>query len=164
MKPSIVIYSWTGNTAACAVALQEILGCDASLLEEEKPREGNRGFALGGTQASLGLKTQLKALPDISDADPLLLGMPLWAATTPPAINTFFKNCDLSGKKVYCFATQQSEGVPQKLETKLRKKIAKAGGTFMHLFVLRVPHGKQLSVEEAKSRAEKWAERIKTGT
>lgn len=163
MREKIVVYSWTGNTAAAAVALQEEMGVEAFLLVEEKDRQGSRGFALGGTQASFGMKTAVKELPELSEAEVLILGMPLWAGTTPPAINTFFAKCSCSGKQVYAFATQQSDGVPQKLETKLRKLVAKQGGTFKHLFVLQVPRGKQLSVDAARERAAKWAQRIRAG-
>lgn len=163
MREKIVVYSWTGNTAAAAVALQEEMGIEAFLLVEEKERQGNKGFALGGTQASFGMKTAVKALPDIADTDVLILGMPVWAGTTPPAINTFFANCDCKGKTVYAFATQQSDGIPKKLESKLRKRVEKLGGGFKHLFVLQVPQGKQLGVDEARERAAKWAQRIRAG-
>lgn len=163
MREKIVVYSWTGNTAAAAVALQEEMGIEAFLLVEEKERQGNRGFALGGTQASFGMKTAVKELPDITDVDVLILGMPVWAGTMPPAINTFFAKCSCSGKTVYAFATQQSDGVPKKLETKLRKSVEKQGGTFKHLFVLQVPRGKQLGVDAARERVSKWATRIRAG-
>lgn len=163
MKNKIVVFSWTGNTAACAVALQQVLDTEAFLLVEEKERAGNKGFALGGFQASIGAGTKVKELPDISDVDVLLLGMPVWAGTTPPAINTFMKHCSCSGKSVYAFTTQQSDEVPKKLEKKLQKLIERQGGRFVHLFVLRVPHGKQLSVEEALPRVAKWTERIQSG-
>lgn len=163
MKHKIVVYSWTGNTAACAVALQKEMDIEASLLVEQKERAGSRGFASGGAQASLGLKTKVKELPDITDADVLILGMPVWAGTTPPAINTFLGSCSLEGKTVYAFITQAGTDVPQKLEKKLRKKVEGQGGAFRHMFVVSVPRGRNLSVEEAEPRAAKWAERIRAG-
>lgn len=163
MTKKIVVFSWTGNTAACAVALQQKLSIEAFLLEEEKPREGSKGFALGGLQASMGLKTKLKKLPDLSNTDVLLLGMPQWAGKTPPAINTFFESCDIAGKKVYVFLTQMSQEVPMQLEAKLKKRIEAKGAAFEHMFVMCVPRGKQLQVEEAAARVEKWAERINRG-
>lgn len=163
MRYKIVVFSWTGNTAACAVALGQALEAETFLLEEEKDRQGGKGFALGGTQASFGMKTALKALPDITDAEVIVLGMPVWAGTTPPAINTFFQHCSVQGKHVYVFATQQSDSRPQKLENRLKKLINGQGGTFVHLFMLCVPRGKQLGVEDAAARTDKWAERIRTG-
>ncbi len=158
----IVLYSWTGNTAACAVALQEVTGVEPFLLIEEEEREGSKGFALGGYQASIGKKTKVKALPTLTD-DTLVLGMPVWAGTTPPAINTFLDSADLSGKKIYAFATEMGDSVPKKLEKRLRKVAEKKGATFVHLFVLQVRRGTQLSVEAAKKSAERWVERISTG-
>lgn len=163
MQVKIVVFSWTGNTAACAVSLGEAFNTEPFLLEEEVDRQGGKGFALGGLQASLGLKTKLKAAPDLSNADVLVLGMPVWASTTPPAINTFFNTCSLQGKRVYAFATQQSSTKPQKLEQRLKKLVDKQGGTFVHLFVLSVPRGVQLDVEEAAKRTDAWAKRIQSG-
>ena len=162
MKQKILVYSWTGNTAACAVALGEQLNAEVELILEQKEREGSSGFAKGGFFASVGLSSKLKTKPQTEGVDVLLIGMPVWASTTPPAINAFFKEAALSGKRVYAFATQQSEQQPQKLENKLKKLITKRGGKFMHLFVLRVPHKQQLSVEACKSHTAKWAERIKS--
>lgn len=163
MRNQIVVFSWTGNAAACAVALQNELSVVPFLLLEEKERAGSKGFASGGVQASLGLSTELKAMPDLSDCDTLILGMPLWAGTTPPAINSFFKQCDLMNKKVYVFVTQMSSEIPKKLEKKLKKRIAASGGQFMHMFVVSVPKGLQMTVEMAQPRAAKWAERILRG-
>lgn len=163
VSEQIVVYSWTGNTAACAVALQRELGVEPFLLLEEKERQGNKGFALGGFQASIGAKTRLKAFPDISQADILALGMPVWAGTTPPAINAFFRACSCKGKKVYAFATQQSEEVPKKLEKRLKKLVEKQGGIFVHLFVMQVRYGTQLTVEQAQKSAQRWAQRIRSG-
>lgn len=162
MSVQIVVYSWTGNSAALAVALQEAMGIEAFLLEEEQDRQGQIGFAKGGFSASINGKTAIKAMPELS-ADTLVLGMPVWAGTTPPAINTFFEKCSLTGKKVYCFATQMGDSVPKKLEKKLKKRIAAKGGTFVHLFVTQVPKGRQLTVEGARKRAARWAERIRSG-
>ncbi|MDL2235058.1 hypothetical protein LJC07_02750 [Christensenellaceae bacterium OttesenSCG-928-L17] len=163
MSAKIVVYSWTGNTAACAVALQQASGIEPFLLVEAKERAGSKGFAKGGMQASLGMKTALKELPDLTDVSTLVLGMPVWAGTTPPAINTFFQKCNVCGKRVYAFVTQASEEVPQRLETKLKKLVEKQGGEWVHMFVVSVPRSKQLSVEEALPRAEKWAARILKG-
>ncbi|MDL2257529.1 hypothetical protein LJC42_00020 [Eubacteriales bacterium OttesenSCG-928-K08] len=163
MKEKIVVFSWTGNTAACAVALQQEMGIESFLLVEEKERAGSKGFALGGLQASMGLKTKVKQMPDLSDVDVLLLGMPVWAGATPPAINSFFNQSDISGKKVYVFVTQASDEVPKKLEAKLKKRIEAKGGQFVHMFVVSISRGKQMSVEAALPRAQRWAKRIRTG-
>ena len=163
MNAKIVVYSWTGNAAACAVALQNALSAEPFLLVEKKERAGNRGFAMGGFQASVGKNTELKALPDLSDCDTLVLGMPLWASTTPPAINTFLKECDIKGKIVYAYVTQMGTDIPKKLEKKLKKTIEQKGGVFRHMFVVSIPRGKQMTVEAAQPRADRWAERIRSG-
>ncbi len=164
MNSQIILYSWTGNTAACAVALQQIMDVEPFLLVEEKERTGQKGFAMGGFQASIKAKAKLKALPVIKeDTDTLILGMPVWAGTTPPAINTFFKECSCNGKRVYAFVTQSSDNVPAKLEKRLKKLVEAQGGMFQHMFVLQVKSGVHLTVEQADKSAQRWAARIATG-
>lgn len=161
MNPFIVTYSLSGNTAACAFALAKVLDTGVFLLEEAKPRRGKKRILVsGGFAASIGLCSRLKALPDLSEADTVLLGMPVWAGTTPPAINTLLRDCELSGKRVYAFATQAGDGSPKKLENALKQRVAKQGGQFVELFLLQAPYGKQLSVENAKQPAGEWVKRI----
>lgn len=161
MNPMIVTYSLTGNTAACAFALAKALDTSVFLLEEAKPRRGKkRVLVTGGFAATVGVCSRLKALPDLSQADTLLIGMPVWGGTTPPAINTVLRDCNLSGKRVYAFATQAGDGTPKKLENALKQRVMKQGGEFVELFLLQAPYGKQLSVEKAMEPARKWANRI----
>ena len=94
MKQKNLVYSWTGNTAACAVALGEQLKAEVELILEQKEREGSSGFATGGFSASIGLSSKLKEKPQTEGVDVLLIGMPVWAGTTPPAINAFFLSTD----------------------------------------------------------------------
>ena len=160
MNAKIVVYSWTGNAAACAVALQQTSGIEPFLLVETKERVGNKGFALGGLQAIMGRKTELNELPDLSDVDTLIVGMPQWAGTLPPAINTFFGACSVAGKQVYAFVTQASPEASKKMENKLRKTVNAQGGIFKQMFVVTVPSGTQMSVENALPYAQKWAARV----
>lgn len=163
MNKKIVVYSWTGNTAACAVALSEAMQMEQPfLLVEQKERQGQLGLAKGGFQASIGAKTKLTAMPDLSDVQLLILGTPVWSGTLPPAMNTFLAKTDFKGKTVYVFSTQGSDKVPEKFERKLKSRIERKGGKFIHLFVLQVPMGKQVGVEQAAPRVEKWAQRIET--
>lgn len=161
MNGAIVVYSYTGNTAACATALQQQLEADAFLLVEEKEREGKKELFRGGMQAVFGMRAKIKKQPDVRETDVLILGMPLWAGTTPPAVNSFLHGAKVKrGVQVYAFVTQQSKERPAKLEKQLRKRIANLGGQFQQLFWLTVPAGKSLCVEEALTHTADWANQM----
>ena len=160
MKTAIVAYSLSGNTAACAFALAKTMDTGVFLLEEVKPRYGKKVYFSGGFQASFGLGSKVKSLPDLSDADVVLLGMPVWAGTIPPAMNTLLKNCSLRGKTVYAFVTQLSSGVPGKLEKRLKETVLRGGGNFKSLFVQQAPNVGKISVESMLPTAQEWAKRV----
>jgi flavodoxin len=160
LKAAIVAYSLSGNTAACAFALAKTMDAGVFLLEEVKPRYGKKVFFFGGFQASFGLGSKLKSLPNLTEADVVLLGMPVWAGTIPPAVNTLLKHCSLRGKTVYAFVTQLSSGVPSKLEKSLKETISRGGGNFKCLFVQQAPSVGKISVESILSTAQEWAKRI----
>ncbi len=161
MNPMIITYSLTGNTAACAFSLAKLLHTSVFLLEETKPRQGKKKVLVtGGFAATMGLCSRIKALPDLSQADTILIGLPVWGGTTPPAINTLLRDCSMRGKRVYAFATQAGDGVPKKLESSLKKRIVKQGGLFVNLFLLQLPFGSQLSVEKAMVPANDWVNRM----
>lgn len=163
MNASIIAYSNTGNTAACARALSSTLPAQLFLLEEKRKRP-QKDFLVGGMQAALHLSSGLKALPDTKASDVLVLGMPLWAGTTPPAINALLHTLECSGKTVFAFVTKADPApeVPQKLVDRLTKLVEKRGGMLKRVFVLPV-QGESVGQETAKERAEQWAKEILSG-
>ena len=50
-------------------------------------------------------------IPDMKNYDEIFIGFPVWWYTAPHIINTFLEKFDLSGKKIYTFATSGSSGV-----------------------------------------------------
>lgn len=163
MRAKVVFYSYSGNAKACAQALAERLGADLFELKEARVRKkGKSLFMYGGMQAMFGLRSKLKALPDLTQADVVVLGMPVWASAPPPAINAALKGCALSGKAVYAFVTKvdPSPDAPTKLCASLEKAVSAKGGSLKGIFALPVPMDRALTPAEAQAKAALWAERI----
>ena len=161
MNATIIAYSNTGNAAACARALSDALGAQLFLLEETRKRP-EKDFFVGGMQAAFQLRSKLKALPDVKNSDIIILGMPVWAGTTPPAINALLRTLDCKGKTVFAFVTKADPALeaPQKLVDRLFKLVEKRGGTLKRVFALPV-EGKPLGQETAEKHVASWAAEIR---
>ena len=159
MNAIILAYSSTGNTAACARALSSALSAKFILLKEKRKRPEKDYFA-GGMQSVFHLGSALQALPKTAEADVLIIGMPVWAGTTPPAINTLLRKLDCKGKTVFAFVTKADPATdaPEKLVSRLRHHIEKRGGTLKRVFALTT--GEPLTEEAAKERTDLWAREI----
>ena len=162
MNATIIAYSNTGNTAACAHALADALGVRLFFLEETRKRP-EKDFVVGGMQATFHLSSKLKALPDTKTSEVLILGMPVWAGTTPPAINALLQMLDCKGKTVFAFVTKADPAMeaPQKLVDRLTVLVEKRGGTLKRVFAQPV-EGKTLNQEAAETQAARWAAEILT--
>jgi len=103
MNIHILVHSKTGNTRKFADAIQGALtarGHQVGLtqLETLQPVEG----AKPGQKDSITIKN----LPDLKDANVLLLGTPVWAFRSAPVILAAIRQLGpLTGKKVIPFAT-----------------------------------------------------------
>src|SRR5512139_2784525 len=106
MKTLVVYYSRTGNAKFVAETLAVTIGADVEEVVDLKKRSGSLGFLLGGKDATQGKETQIgetKHLP--KDYDLVILGAPVWASSSTPAIRTYIKNNDITNKKVALFFT-----------------------------------------------------------
>ncbi len=106
MKSLVVYYSRTGKTKFVAETIATELGSDIEEIVDLKNREGKLGFISATQDASRGKETQIAPTKkNPNDYDLLIVGTPVWAFTLTPAIKTYLKNNDLSGKKVALFFT-----------------------------------------------------------
>ncbi len=106
MKSLVVYYSRTGKTKFVAETIAAELGSDLEDIVDLKNREGKMGWMSATRDASGEKETQIsptKKAP--KDYDLIIIGTPVWAFSTTPAIRTYLKNNDLSGKKVALFFT-----------------------------------------------------------
>ncbi len=107
MKSLVVYYTRTGNARFVAETIAAEIGADVEEIIDLKKRSGALGWLSGGSDARRGKETEIaptKKSP--ADYDLIIVGTPVWAARPTPAITTYLKKNDLSGKKVALFFTQ----------------------------------------------------------
>jgi flavodoxin len=106
----VVFYSRTGKTRMVAGKLASLLRADLEEITEAKNRSGVMGF-LGGAFATLFRRsTTLTSKHSIDDRSVVVLGMPVWADSPPPAIAQYVGAVDLSGRRVLAFCTHGGGG------------------------------------------------------
>lgn len=121
MNPSkkilIAYYSWGGNTRALAKELAKQTGADTFEIEPVKPYSTSYSECVDAAKAEIQAKgrPELKALPDFSKYDTILIGSPNWWGTLAPPVSTFIENEALAGKQVALFETHGGGGL-QNLE------------------------------------------------
>lgn len=108
MKKVIVYYSYRGNTKSIAEMIQKSTGADIARIETVVSYDGDYNSVVnqGQDEVNSGYCPEIKPLNiDLSKYDEVILGTPVWWYTFAPAMHTFLKENDLSGKTVYPFAT-----------------------------------------------------------
>lgn len=108
MKTLIVYYSYRGNTRRIAEMLREELDCDIARIEPITPysEDYDEVVELGRDEVKRGYTPEIKPLDfDVEDYDAVIIGTPTWWYTMAPAVLTFLRNNDFSGKTVIPFQT-----------------------------------------------------------
>ena len=131
MKALVAYFSASGVTAKVAQTVAEAAGADLFEIKPEKPYSDadlnwrnplarcNRE-KLGGKYVPVAGKVENMAVYDT-----LYLGFPIWYGCAPNVVNTFLKGYDLSGKKIYAFATSGGSGIGKTAE-KLKPYVGSA--------------------------------------
>lgn len=108
-KTLIVYYSYTnGNTKRIAEMIQEKIGADIIRIDTAKPYEGTyRQISdQGKRECETGFMPDITPSNiDISPYDTVIVGTPTWWYTMAPAVLTFMRNTNFSGKTVIPFMT-----------------------------------------------------------
>ncbi|MCL4430338.1 MAG: flavodoxin [Chloroflexi bacterium] len=107
MKSLVVYYSRTGNARFVAQTIAAEIGADVEEVIDLKKRSGILGYLSGGSDARRGRETEIaptKKSP--ANYELIIIGSPVWAGRPTPAITTYLKKNDLSGKKVAVFFAQ----------------------------------------------------------
>jgi flavodoxin len=108
MKTLIVYYSYLGNTKQIAEMIHEKIGGDIVQIETVVPYDGdyNKVVDQGQDEVNRGYCPKIKPLNiDLKEYDTIILGTPVWWYTFAPAIHTFLKQQNFTGKTIYPFAT-----------------------------------------------------------
>lgn len=108
MKTLIVYYSYTGNTKKIANAIKNNLNCDILEVTPKIPFSNDYDEVVSEYQNN-SIKDKSIEINDIEidlkEYDKIIIGSPVWWYTICPVITSFLKEYDLSGKKIYPFAT-----------------------------------------------------------
>ena len=116
MKSLVVFYSRTGSARFVAQTIAAEVGSDIEEIIDLKKRSGVLGFIIGGFDARRGKETKIAPTQKSPvDYDLIIVGTPIWAGRPTPAITTFLKKTDLSGKMVAVFFVQGGKK-PQGIE------------------------------------------------
>lgn len=134
MKTLIACYSITGNTLKVARDLKARLNADFTGIETEK----ETNYLMKCINALLNRKTPIKpCTTDMKDYDLLIVCSPVWASSTPAAINEYvarLENCD--GKKYAIMITYAGVGA-NRVESHIKKVMLPKNIEFMGSFFVR---------------------------
>ena len=108
MKTLIVYYSKTGNTKKVALEIAKALKADIDEVIDLKKRSGIIGWLIGGRDAMKERQTQITVTNDPENYDLVIIGTPIWAWNTTPAIRTYITQYKNKIKKVVFFITSGS--------------------------------------------------------
>lgn len=158
MKTLIVYYSFTGSSAYIAETLKSLLDADIERLipDSEPPKSGPMKFMIGGKSALARDSVGLAPLShDVADYEQIILAMPIWAGTFPPAIGEFLRRYNLSGKKVSAIISSAG-GKTEKAFRHLAENMA--GVELAETLSLTSP---LKDTTKTKNELEKFAEKVK---
>jgi flavodoxin len=122
MKALVVYFSTGGVTARMAKAVAEAAGADLFEIRPEKPYSDADLNWMNPMSRCNREKLGKKDVPvagkveNMAEYDTLYVGFPIWYGCAPNVVNTFLKGCDLSGKKIYVFATSGGSGIGKSAE------------------------------------------------
>jgi flavodoxin len=104
MKTLVVYYTRTGNSKFAAETIAAELGADVEEVIDLKKRKGKLAYMSCGRDAMSEKETEIVATKrNPAEYDLIVIAQPVWAWSPTPAIRTYIKMNDLSGKKVALF-------------------------------------------------------------
>jgi len=106
MKTAVVYYSLDGNCALVAEQIKDGLKADLVRLymQDDKKRRGFMKILWGGGMVFSHKKPPLKPYTfDPAAYDLIVIGVPVWAGSPAPPIETFLSETGISGKKIALF-------------------------------------------------------------
>ena len=135
MKILVAYFSVTGVTAKKAKELASAVGADTFEIVPEQP------YSAADIRWTVPLarcnreKLGKKDVPiagrveNFADYDEVFIGFPIWYGSAPNVVNTFCKEYEWSGKRIYAFATSGGSGIgktAEKLKPYLRGAVSVA--------------------------------------
>ena len=117
MKKLVTFFSVEyGNTREIAKAVAEELQADIFEIIPQKPyskADINWRNPLSRCNREFFAKKEVPAntVDNINEYDEIYVGFPIWYGCAPLVVNCFLKGLDLTGKKIYVFATSGGSGI-----------------------------------------------------
>ena len=108
MKTLLVYYSYTGQTKLIANKIQSKLDCDVVELKPTIPFSTDYQEIVDEYQNNESDKkcVEIEELNiNLEEYDKVIIGTPVWWYSITPVLREFLSKYDLSGKKIYLFAT-----------------------------------------------------------
>lgn len=103
-----------GNTEIVAEFIQKAVGGDLFEVETVKPYSQDYYACIDEAQKELraNARPEIKSYPEnIENYDVIFVGFPNWWGTMPMAMFTLLENCNLKGKKIVPFCTNEGSGM-----------------------------------------------------
>jgi len=116
-KSIVCYFSATGNTKALAQTTAKALNADLFEIQPEVPyTSADLNWNNSKSRTSVECKDKnnrvaIKANPDLSKYDTVILAFPIWWYTAPNIMFSFVEQNDLSGKKVCAICTSGGSGI-----------------------------------------------------
>lgn len=114
IKTIIAYYSYSGNTREVAATIHNEMDGDIFeiVTKETYPQNYNDAIIQAKNEINKKYVPELRlAVSDIEKYDTIFLGTPNWWGGLPPAVRSFIKFYNLSGKKIILFITHGGGGV-----------------------------------------------------
>ena len=155
MKTLVVYYTRTGNSKFAAETIAAELGADIEEVIDLKNRQGKLAYMSCGRDAMSGKETEIAPTKrNPADYDLTVIAQPVWAWSPTPAIRTYAKKNDLSGKKVALFF-----GGSNLREAVEKTKALMPNSTFVGEIAVDEP---MKNKEEAKKKIAEWCKTLRT--
>jgi flavodoxin len=124
MNCLITYYTRTGNTEKVAEKIAEKFDAEREKIIDKKKRTGIIGWIRAGYDAIKGNLTEIEPIKkDPDDYDLILLGTPVWAGRSTPAIKTYIANNKDKFENIAIFTSSGGDGFQDALE-----EVKKAAG------------------------------------
>lgn len=121
-KTLIAYFTWSGTCGSMAEKIGEDTGNDIFKIETVKPYPKKYALcvAKAGPELAAKKRPELKAMPQDTDHDTIMLIYPCWYGTCPMAVFTFLDGIDTKGVKIYPVCSNGGSGLGRSVKD-LRK-------------------------------------------
>lgn len=114
-KILVAYYSYSGNTKAAALKIQNFTGGDIFEIKTRKeyPKEYNAAVSQAKYEKANDVRPELADNADVKNYDIIFAGTPVWWYTLSPAVKTFLTTNNFDGKTIVPFCTHGGGGASE---------------------------------------------------